>query len=229
MANPARKNTILPVLALLLSLVWGVPWVGKQWFASWFDFPWLQWSSAGLTAIICPIGVLLSLAAMAERTYRLGYCYMALFTLPILVMIYCWVIGPAYFAESAMLMQPKYTQFDVIGKLAEAARDEKQVPQERLKAAGFIYREWGIVPVFRGANDQLAVYIPTSEDQQSRQKHLDLRQKAEKSLAVVHWQLKQLPRIALSFLCLSASVFFLGLAVYVFRKPRSAAIVDEGK
>ncbi len=123
----------------------------------------------------------------------------------------------------------KIHAFDVIGKLAEAARDEKQVPQERLKAAGFIYREWGIVPVFRGANDQLAVYIPTSEDQQSRQKHLDLRQKAEKSLAVVHWQLKQLPRIALSFLCLSASVFFLGLAVYVFRKPRSAAIVDEGK
>ena len=214
------KTKALRYLSTVVLLVWIIPWQGKRLLPMWFDSNLIQWSGMGVLAILCPIGALLSMSAMAEQRRREGYFYLIGFSFPVIFFFCSWGIYPALFASSAAAMQPTYKDFDAIAKLVEGAHDSSIPLERRFKQASVAYRNWGIAPVVLAVDGQLTAYTPTTEDGLSRQKNLDQRASIEKILAVLDWQLKQVPLLFLSFLGASVSVFFLGLGVYAFRRPR---------
>ena len=174
------KKLLISILLPLAYLVFFGALMGKQHAPEIFGTPMIQYGSAVFTAIACPVCILISLSLAFGSLRLMGPLLVAFSALPVVFALSMDCIIPSLLGmTSHTLMQPQFSDIDVIASWTLSARNPDADFTERSKSASALYRFFGVTPVILDSARVLRAYEPTSDDEKGRNSNRELRKQME--------------------------------------------------
>ena len=158
------KINWLGILLLATIIIWLAPWIGKKYLPGVFNYPFIQWGCAGITALFVSVGIFFSMHSMIAS--RNGNKIHGLFLISfsfiffINVMIYC-VLTPLLINLNSHMDDGDmgHQLPTMINKLY----NEKDALKRENIARG-IYIMTGIVTPYKTKDQSYEIYHPTDSD-----------------------------------------------------------------
>lgn len=188
--KPSRPKLIQWLLGISL-FFWIVPTEAKSHWPEIFGIWQIQWTAAGITAILVPLGLFLSLRALFEgkKVAAFAWCNAALFAF--LLFAYA-LLASLTMMASTMLA----TLSDPNGLAHLTARlDTADTTTAKNQIASVIYRFHGIAIPYKDGNTY-TVYQPSEKDREQWNSTMETNRKFVATQKLIHsqfWQLLIIP------------------------------------
>lgn len=212
------KTKHLTWLLIAAFLVWFVPWQGKLFAPALFGSSSIQWTSAGLLALLLPLGMILSGHALAtrpaERKKTGGICVCFL-------LIFCHLLGVSSLTGSLMAhFNNTMEQFDspslmplLMHKLEQAPTEEK-----RQNFARGIYMLCGVAVPYRKDNGVFTVYQPTEKDKISWLENQERDTQILETRKQLDWKMRELAYITAAYIVSFFLICLGGILILICKK-----------
>lgn len=212
------KTKHLNWLLIAAFLVCYIPWQGKRLAPALFGSIYIQWPATGLTALLLPLGFLLSGHALvtrpAERRKTGWICIGFLF-------LFCCVLGISSLAGPMMdRVSRSFAAFSSQEALPRLMNKLETAPTEEKKQfiAQAIYIICGAAVPYRKDDGVFIVYQPTEKDKISWLESQDINTKLQDSRKLLDWQATQLLYITAAYITSFFLICLGSILVLIYRR-----------
>ena len=216
------KKYKLHIFFIVTFALWFIPWELKKTFPSFWGSNYLQWSIAGITSLLIPIGSLWSLSWMLKGKKQ-GYWFLIAFSLPLFFLLFSFAV------VTPLLMRVQMHQCSLFNKDAETIsmltnqiyESKTEDMQKNLARARILYSIFGIKPYLPSGNGKYELYSPTEKAKKTWAEIQKAKRIAIQTDNMINWQLKQIPWLFSVYLGNYILIMALGLGIYNYKGRES--------